>query len=121
MKAKVKKEINFKNIYKLPLKIDSLRNDYVYSANGTKTFNIVTGNISLVKRVLSIINGETEDTIKNEVTYSGGYIYLKGKRILYIQGYDELTNKEKMNLSSHHAILLQDEFCKWVVGKLKGE
>lgn len=121
MKAKVKKEINFKDIYKLPLKIDSLRNDYIYSANGMKTFNVVTNNVSLVKRVLNIINGETDDKIKSEVNYSYGYIYINNRRIFYIQGYDKLINKEKMNLSSHHAILLQDEFCNWVVNKLKGE
>lgn len=116
-----KKEINFKNVYKLPLKIDSLRNDYIYSANGMKTFNVITNNLSLVKRALSIINGETDDRIRSEVAYYNGYIFINNRKIFYIQGYEELINKEKYNLSTFHAVKIQDMFCRWVVGKLKGE
>ena len=112
------KELSFLETYKLPLSIDST-SIYIISDNNITTFNILTNNINKVKKIIEVINGESNKKYDN-VLYKDEIIYVDDDPIFIIRGWKHLTGIEGFDLPFEKAIEIQDSFCNWVVNRLKG-
>lgn len=112
-------EISFKEVYQLPLHIDDLCPIYVYSANEVMTFNILTDDKDKVKEVLDALNGKSNKRYNN-VEYADEHILVDGKPIFLIRGWGHLTGVGTLSLPCETAVKIQNDFCNWVVRKLKG-
>lgn len=116
------KELTFKDVYKLPLRLDEYSMSYIWSSNGVMTFTTLVNDESFIKEILGILNGDL--TIKlNEidVTYDGEYIKMDGHAILLLRGWGHLTGCGALNIPTEKAAKIQDDFANWVVNKLKGK
>lgn len=107
--------ITWKNIYIQPFHNDEYCDVYVKDSQNQVVFNKCENNSELYDRILSKLNGFTDEKIK--VTKQGNYIYLDGRRILLIRGWGRLTGAgmSGFQLSSNEASNIQDEFGNWVV------
>lgn len=114
-----KKELTFKEVYKLPLR-DDFSMCYIWSANHVMTFNKLIDNSEIIKEILAILNGESTKKVKADVTYEEGYIKIDGHPILLLRGWGYLTGCGALNLPEEKAAKIQDDFANWVVNKLKG-
>lgn len=115
---KVMKEPSFLEVYKLPLSIDS-NSIYIISDNNITTFSILTSNIDKVKKIIEVINRESNKKYNN-VLYKDEVIYVDDDPIFIIKGWGYLTGIGGLNLPFEKAIEIQDSFCNWVVNRLKG-
>lgn len=116
--------IDFKEVYKLPLRIDDVFKIYVKTSNNVKAFNLLDTSekyINIVKKVINIINGDDHQHITNNVTYKDGFIYIDNAALFLVRGWGYLTGIGGLNLAPKIAAKIQDDFCKFVVKKLKGE
>lgn len=115
-----KKDLTFKDVYKLPLKIDKHCPFYTYSANGVMTFDNLIEEEDTLNDILAILNGDVKTFITNEVTYYRGEIKIDNKPIFEVRGWGYLTGHCTLRLSYDEAAKIQDDFGNWVVNKLKG-
>lgn len=116
--------IDFKEVYKLPLRIDEYCPIYVKTSNNIKAFNLLDTSekyMNIVKKVINIINGDDSQHITNNVTYNEGFIFIDNSALFLVRGWGHLTGAGAMNLDPKIAAKIQDEFCEFIVKKLKGE
>lgn len=114
------KDLNFKEVYKLPLTFDEWWSKiYIYTANNVVAFNCLISDKQTVNMVLDILNGLSERAISDDVIYENGYIKVDGKPILLLRGWGYLTGCCALNLPSDKAAQIQDDFANWVVNMLK--
>lgn len=114
-----KKETTFENIYQMPLHIDENCPIYVLSSNKVKVFNILIDDIDKINEMLSVINGIKQKIYEN-VEYANQRIIVNGTPTFLVRGWGYLTGIGTLNLSSSIATKIQDEFCSFIVNKLKG-
>lgn len=119
-----KKDLTFKDVYKLPLKKSEYSTTYIWSANGIMTFKNLIKNKELTKEILSILNGNSNKAVNFDITYDGRhdgrYIKIDGHPAFLLRGWGYLTGCGTLNLPTEKAAKIQDDFAKWVVNKLKG-
>lgn len=113
-------EIDFKEIYQLPLSVSGITGIYVHSFNGVKTFTVLHKDKEFVKHIIDILNDRVPNDIDKEVTYDKeeGFIYIDGEYLFRLRGWGFLTGGGGLNLPSERAIKVQHDFGKWVVSKL---
>lgn len=116
----MKKELTFKDVYQLPLRIDEFCPIYVFSENNVTAFNIITEDADLISEILEIINGNSKKKISNNVAFEDGYILIDREPVLLVRGWGYLTGSGGLNLPSEKAAKIQDDFADWVVNRLKG-
>lgn len=120
-----KKQLNFKEVYQLPLKIDEWSKIYIKSNNNVITFNQLVGyrdsDFVYLQKLLDIINGDTNEVVKDaEYIVDEGHIRVDGEPVFLLRGWGHLTGVGALNLDSKTAAKIQDDFAEWVVNKLKG-
>ena len=110
--------ITWKDIYVQPFHNDEHCEVYVKDFKNQVTFNKCENNPELYDRILSKLNGFTDEKIN--VTKRGNYIYLDGRRILLIRGWGRLTGigMSGFQLGSRAAASIQDDFGDWVIETL---
>ena len=110
--------ITWKNAYASPFHNDDNCEIYVKDSNNKISFNKCERNPELYDRLLSKLNGFTDEKFNTERI--GSYIYLDGRRILLIRGWGRLTGigHNGLKLSVKEASNIQDEFGDWVVETL---
>lgn len=117
---KKKKELTFKDVYQLPLKIDKFCPFYTYSSNGVMTFDNLIYEEKTLNDILAMLNGDSKTFITNDVTYENGEIKIDNRPIFEVRGWGHLTGCGALNLPAEKAAKIQDDFANWVVNKLKG-
>lgn len=111
-----KKHLTFEDVYLLPISIDEFCPIHIKSNNNITTFNIISDDMELVKDILSVINGESDKKFE-DVEYQDEIIKVNGKKIFLIRGWGHLTGT--LQLDPNNAIKIQDDFCNWMIKKLK--
>jgi len=115
---------DFKEIYTLPLKNTWGK---VFTKDDNLAFDfpmrfIFPDCIKLSEEsqdeLVAIINGEKPNTKKHNFTYDDGNILLDDKLFIIIRGWGHLTGIGGLNLSSEEAVVIQDNFAKYIIGKL---
>lgn len=114
------KELTFKDVYKLPL-INDYYTRRILSSNGVLTFEKIIDNEVVINNILKIINGESNEVVKKDVSYEQGYIKIGGYHIFRAFDYGYIMINDSFGLSPNEADKIQDDFANWVVNKLKGE
>ena len=106
--------MNFKDIYKKPFELDEY-NLYVWTKNRVMIFTRVTRNEDLVKRIINKLNDSSEEIFN--VSFEDGYICINNEPVLLMRSWGHLTGG--LGLDNPKAAKIQDDFCNWVVKKLK--
>lgn len=73
-----------------------------------------------LQRICNILNGDSNEKPKMNVSYDPPYIYFDDKKIFLIRGWGYLTGCGALNLPSEVAVEIQDNFANWVANKLNG-
>jgi len=101
------------------------RSGRIKDANGNFVFQFLTSNGQDV--ALKIINGEEVPKIKGRFYHSEGRIRIgvkgaaRGKDVLLIRGWGNLTGIGSHNMSTEDAIEVQDTFAEYLVSMLNRE
>lgn len=113
-------EIDFKEIYQLPLNLSGITGIYVDSFNGVKTFTVLYKDKEFVKHILDVLNDKVPNDIDKEFTYAKdeGIIDIDGQHLFILRGWGYLTGTGGLSLPSDRALKIQDDFGEWVVNKL---
>ena len=111
---------NFKDIYKLPLRVcDSYV--YIWTDNGVMAFNNLVGFDKPEKEYLNdlvaAINGEKPGVY--DAVAGGGRILVNGKMVLLARGWGHLTGGGALNLPPDVAEKIQDDFIAFCVSQLR--
>lgn len=120
--------MDFKNFYKLPLKLD-FDGDLVFTKDDVRAFdfNIKYPEYRDIKNqqfIIDIINNKNENKNKIPLVYSQGTIYVRGKEkdntilkeFIIIRGFGHLTGTLK--LTDNKAKVIQDNFAKFIIKQL---
>ena len=118
MKRKMNR-LSFSEIYQLPFKIDDDCPVYVWSSSGILTFNVCIKDLESVRKLIDILNGDSDKKVMNQVSYKGGRIIIDGIPVFLIRGWGQLTGCGALNLPYTQAKEIQDDFGKWIVKRLK--
>lgn len=119
--------MDYTEVYKLPLKFDDYCKFYIKTANNVTAFNVLIDVIenekykSIVQKMLDIINGESNLHVTNKLEYKNDIIYVDGYQVFLVRGWGHLTGCGALNLSPDKAIKIQDDFCDFIIKKLKGD
>lgn len=124
--------MDFKKVYKLPLsKHEGM--DKVFHANGHMAFDflrrykdededIVHVAEESQNKILSILNGDSDQKIEHPLKYEDGYISIKKEdkwfKIMLIRGWGYLIGVGGLNLPADKAAKIQDDFGNWIVKTL---
>lgn len=124
--------MNFKKVYRLPLfKYEGT--DKVFHANGHMAFDflrrykgddedIVHVAEDSQNKIISILNGDSDQKIEHPLKYEDGYISIykedKWLKIMLIRGWGYLIGTGGLNLSADKAAKIQDDFGNWIVETL---
>lgn len=114
----------FKKYFKLPLKSDPYSKKIVWTTDNDRAFDFKRSGVSPedMKNILDKLNGEGHKVIKGELTHSEGIISLNGEEIITIRSWGRLTGTGGgLGLSVNKACEIQDDFCDWIIEKLKDE
>lgn len=113
----------WKDIWKFPLnKFDYA--DYVYSSNGVLAISNFKDEWAFedatIKKIVSIINGETESDFLPEWQAEGCDILYQGEYAFYVRGWGHLIGIGGLNLSIDIAKKIQDGFISYILNRLNG-
>ena len=112
--------MNYKDIYKFPLRFRFNNEDLrVYDSNNNFVFQFLLYNPKLNTSILNTINNIEKPTIKHDIKYESGKIYLDNIPIILIRGWGNLTGIGGHNLNPKDASTIQDTFAKFIVEQLK--
>ena len=109
--------MDFLKYYNPPFRINDWCEIYVMDKNSGVTFNILSEDISKIRLILNIINGEQSTNNFKDAYHKNGVIYVDGEGCLLIRGWGRLIGT--YSLTNEEACKAQDEFADWVVNKLK--
>lgn len=73
------------------------------------------------QKIIDILNGDCNQPVKHSVKEDRGMIYINETPVMLIRGWGHLTGCGALNLPSHEAAKIQDDFGEWIVKKLKQE
>lgn len=73
------------------------------------------------KRIVDILNGESQDFLTKNMTFLDGEILSDGTPIMCVRGWGHLIGAGGLYLPEEEAARIQDEFGEWVVKRLRGE
>lgn len=110
---------NWEQYYTLPFSNDENCEIYVRDKFNRVVFNKLERNPELFDQIIKKLNGESDQSFKENVELDGCYIKLDNRRVMLIRGWGRLTGSGGFSLSSQDACNIQDEFGKWVVEQLK--
>lgn len=103
-------------IYKPPFHISE---PFIFSSNGVMAFTILTGDNELIWKILNALNEEDAHLDLDGITCKDDVFILKdGKNILMVRGWGHLTGCGALKLPDKEAIVIQDAFRDWVLGKI---
>lgn len=114
--------MNFKEIYKLPLR----KSNYgmVFTADGYMAFLfcLCHPNSKAYHQVVDALNREEPlKSDKGTWSYKSCFVYLGEKKAIRIRGWGHLTGCGGLCLPSDEAARIQDEFGKWIADTLNGK
>ena len=111
----------FKDVFELPLKLDIFWPAYIITNNNVIVFNILKHDLDLINKILDIINGNSNEIIKNEIKYQDCKIVINNIPIFLIRGWGYLTGPGGLGLSTGQAVIIQEDFVNWIIDKLQGK
>ena len=110
--------MHYKEYYKLPLHRDEY-GSYVWAENGTMTLMF---NRELSKpdrdKIIENLNGTSDLKIPN-LNQDGDDFYDGETYIFCVRGWGGLTGSGALNLDVKDAVKIQDDFCDFIIRKLK--
>lgn len=110
----------FEKYFKLPLVQDDYAPKMVWTESYDRAFDFErTVKSGDAKKIVSKLNGAIDGKLEGELTHSDGYVYLDGEKLLFIRSWGRLTGGGALNLSPEKAVEIQDDFCEWIIEKLK--
>lgn len=118
----MKKELTFRDVYKFPLSPMDELTYFVYADRGLHhVFDFIIESEAGMKVILDILNDRSRAKMSGKLTYDkfSGCVYVNGKELLEIRGWEYLTGAGGLNLSAEEAAKIQDEFGNWICKKLQ--
>lgn len=112
-------QITWEQVWELPLRKDEHSNVYAWANNGTMALTFATDDLSLIKGIVDRINGK-EAEISKKWDRSGTTFYCDGKVAFIVRGWGHLVGGGALALPMDEAVRIQDEFCDFILSKLKG-
>ena len=119
--------MNWKNIYKLPLKVDEDCPIITWTADNQRAFDwCVDVSSEKQQELIDMINSTKQHQFKYKFYREGIEIYsenpiFKREPVLLIRGWGYLTGIGGLHLSEKEAIKIQDEFGDYIVKQLNGD
>ena len=116
--------MNWRDCYKLPLKVDDYCPIITWTADKQRAFDwCVDVSYEKQQELVDIINGTKQHQFKHKFYREGIEIYsdnpvFNEKSILHIRGWSHLTGIGGLHLSEEEAIRIQDEFGDYIVEQL---
>jgi len=113
---------NFKKYFGFPLVHDDYASFIVWDSDDNRAFDFIHDDEADQSRIVSILNSDSDNTpsISGEFRHEGGEIFLDGHKLLMVRSWGRLTGTGGgLGLSAEKAIEIQDEFCDWIINKLK--
>lgn len=112
---------NWKDVYKLPFKLDSYGGIHVFDSRNNLVFQF-DENIENPKSLIKVINDEIkfESTKKANLIYNekDQCIYVDNEPIISIRGYGYLTGIGGLKLSHNEAAHIQDTLAEYIIEQL---
>ena len=110
----------FKDVYKLPFEKYIPEDTWVYDQNNNFCFQFEIYRDDINDKFLEVINGKRKIKDKNILfEHKEGYITTnKGKKVILIRGWGNLTSPNCLNLSPEEASNVQDTLAEYIVEKL---
>lgn len=118
----MKKGLTFRDVYKFPLSpIMDEFTKFVYADSSVYAFKFLIESEAGMKVILDILNDRSRAKMSGKLTYDkfSGCVYVNGKELLKIRGWEYLTGADGLNLSMEEAAKIQDEFGLWICEKLQ--
>lgn len=131
------KQISWQDVWEMPLHLDKYSDSYAYSKNDTMALTFEADTVYQIKnarRIVRIINGEEKPRPGETWVVNGAVdFYTQDKNyeapegacgfayVFCVRGWGHLTGTGAMNLPIKEAERIQDEFVKYILGKLNGE
>lgn len=119
--------MDFRNYYKLPLKVDEYCPFYIMTSDNEMALNYLNEtNIELnetreIYDIVGIINGYINDNFESKISNVGDDIIdINGVPTLMIRGWGNLISNGGHNLTYEEAIEVQNSFRDWIINKLNG-
>ena len=116
--------MTFKEVYKLPLKVDEYCPLITWTANKQRAFDwCVDVNSEKQQELIDIINGTKQYQFKYKFYREDSYIFsenpvFNNEPVLSIRGWGYLTGIGGLHLSSEEASKIQDDFGDYIVKQL---
>ena len=117
--------MNFRNYYKLPLKVDTYCPSYIFTSDNEMALNylnetkIELEEYSEVYDIVGAINGYIVGDFNASVSdIADDIININGVPTLMIRGWGNLIGSGCHNLSPQEAIQVQNSFRDWIINKL---
>lgn len=116
--------MTFKDVYKLPLKVDDYCPVITWTANKQRAFDwCVDVSPEKQQELIDMINGTKQHQFKYKFYRKDSYIFsenpiFKEEPVLSIRGWGYLTGPGGLHLSEEEAIRIQDEFGDYIVEQL---
>jgi hypothetical protein len=113
-------QLSFKDLYQFPFHQAKYGN-WVYDKNSHFIFQFLAGKEEDRKEIVSILNGEKQTKISQEVTHKDGEILVDGVAIILIRNWGGLTGTGAYNLDGEYASKIQDSLAEFIVEKLSAK
>ena len=112
-------QVSWEQVWELPLRLDEHSTVYAWSNNGVMALTFATDDRSLVKGIVDRINGKDAEISRNWER-SGTTFYCDGKVAFIVRGWGRLVGGGALALPMKEAVHIQDEFCDFILSRLKG-
>lgn len=119
--------MDFRNYYKLPLKVDEycpfyiMTSDNEMALNYLNETNIELNETSEIYDIVGVINGYINDNFESNISNVGDDIIdINGVPTLMIRGWGNLISSGGHNLTYEEAIEVQNSFRDWIINRLNG-
>lgn len=110
----------FEKYFSLPLEAEDYAPSMVWTKEYDRAFDILSGDTESKKNIVLKLNGEIDKSIKNELTYEDGTIFIDGLKFINIRSWGRLTGTGGgLGLHPNKAAEIQDDFAKWIIEKLQ--
>jgi len=111
-------DLSFKDLYKFPFH-QAKYGSWVYDADSNFIFQFQFDDKETQEKLIKILNEETEDYKRQNVTSESGLISVDGQPFILIRGWGSLTGIGGYNLNGDYAAKIQDTLEEYIVNKLK--
>lgn len=112
--------MTFKEVYRPPFTTDGV---FVYGQGNVVA--LMPGDTDcpyeILERACHVLNGVVPSKGNRKIGCDGPEIYLNGDLFLVVRGWGYLTGVGGLNLPHDEAARIQDDFARWVAGRLRGD